>query len=149
MDTILEIAHSSKVAREWLNGGLLPINLSLVIVIGIFLWRSWRDHVGPGPWWKGWGVPTACALFWIFFADGLRAGLVWALLRVETGQRPPFEIRNYISPETINVGLSVAGIIGVLASLRCVYLFTPPRWGHWGWFSTMLLTAAWLAFIHQ
>ena len=82
-------------------------------------------------------------------ADGLRAGLVWLLLRVEVGALPPFDMHHFVSPDTINVGFAIAGAIGVCASLKCIYLFTPPKWGHWYWIASAGSTAAWLIFTHQ
>lgn len=147
MDSILSIIQGSKIAREWLNGGLLPLNISLCVVIGLFLWDIRRQN-GRG-WTKVEGVRTACALWWIFFGDGLRAGLAWLLLRVEVGAMPPFDAHDFISPEFVNVGFALAGIIGVVAALRCIKLFTPPSWGHSYWIASACWTVAWLTYIHQ
>lgn len=147
MDSLLHIIQNSKIIREWLNGGLVPLNVSLVIVIGLFLFDTFRLH-GRG-WSKVEGVRTACTLWWIFLADGIRAGLAWSLLRIEVGGRPPFDAHRFLSPDNINLGFIFAGIIAVCASLNCIRLFTPPKWGHWYWIASAVSTAAWLLFTHQ
>lgn len=138
-----ELIRSNLIIREWVNGGLLPLNISLVLVIGLFLWESWRS-----PEVHSWadmqklsGVSTGCALMWIFSADALRAGAAWSILR-ELNDRGPPPIAHGVDTSMIAVNLAfiVAGIIGLLASIRCIYLFTPPWLGHSYWIASLALT---------
>jgi hypothetical protein len=136
-----ELLRNNLIIREWLNGGLLPLNLSLVLVIGLFLFDSWRT-----PDVRTWldmnrvpGVSTGCALLWIFIADALRAGTAWVVLR-ELNDGGPRVLAQGVVPETmvaINVAFILAGVIGLLASVRCIYLFTPQWLGHWYWIGTV------------
>lgn len=153
-----EILRNNLVIREWVNGGLLPLNTSLVIVIGLFLWDKaieamlWRRQSFPGVEWvdlhRTWsqfqeteGVQTACALFWIFLADALRAGAAWSILNYRIAVSVPEDPANVVATvHLVNLAFIVAGIIGLLASLRCIYLFTPIRWGHWYWIGSVALT---------
>ena len=139
-----EMLRHNLIMREWLNGSLLPLNLSLIFVIGLFLWDTYQENH------RGWsvvaGVPVACALWWIFAADAVRAGTVWMILRL-SNRIPAIAV---LDPSTgtamawANVALIMAGIAGVMASLRCAYLFTPKAWGHWYWIGTALVTLSFL-----
>ena len=124
--------------REQLNGGLLPLNLCLVGVIGMFLWHTWRRF--GHDWTRIPGVRTACALFWIFAADAARAGFVWLILRMQN-RGGTSELILHVA----NFGFVIAAFAGLIAILRCVYLFTPKAWGHWGWIGSAGVTAAFLA----
>lgn len=134
---IEEMLRNNLIIREWLNGGLLPLNISLVLSIGLFLWTTRREY-GPG-WSKVDGVPTACALLWIFASDGIRAGLVWNILYKSNAHAPMIEAAS-VSMVLINIGLVLAGIAGLTATMRCIYLFTPPRLGHWYWLASIVAT---------
>ena len=139
------------IIREWLNGGLVPLNLSLVFVICLFLWDSYAVlHKKMGlRWVDAPGVHTACALAWVFSADALRALSVWVAFRVDTILALPLDI-NATSLLIIasTIGVTVASVIGVAATLRCIFLFTPKGWGHWYWIGTVLVDATWLAWTH-
>lgn len=154
-----EILRNNLIIREWVNGGLIPLNISLVLVIGLFLWnsaldaRAWRTtNNGYLTWfdvpetWERFqktnGVQTGCALFWIFLADGFRAAAAWTVLNYRLN-----DVATPINPapmmkliELVNVAFIFAGVVGLLASLRCIYLFTPPRWGHWYWMGSVVVT---------
>lgn len=128
-------AIDNLVIREWLNGGLLPLNISLVIAIGHSLNRT-RIELGSG-WQLHPGVASACAFWWIFLADGIRAGLVWITLRTQNRGGSVASIDGLLTH-----GYMIAATIGVLASLRCIYLATPRKVGHWGWIISALSTLA-------
>lgn len=133
---------SNLVIREWLNGGLLPLNLCLCFVIARFLWDAWRM------WGAGWthapGVRGACALFWIFAADAARAGFVWIILRTQNRH-----LSSRLVEQISNIGFMIAALVALLAILRCIYVFTPKTWGHRGWVFSACLTAAFLALSHS
>ncbi len=174
-DIVREFLMNNLIIREWVNGGLLPLNISLVVIIGIFLWDEWVKSQYPGGWrelrihpyihirdhYRRWhrrsGVPTACALIWIFAADAVRAGSAWYILWVANNKlpvRPPVLESMWVSS-----GFIVAGVIGLVASIRCIYLFTPdwdapqwvpskmvPYWRHWYWVTSLMLTFAFQIF---
>ena len=141
-----------------MNGGLLPLNLSLVVVIGLFLWAEWREAIlqtrsSPltvflpidsfSTFQRAEGVQTACALWWIFLADAIRAGAAWSILNFRLGVAPvptAVEIPVMGAIAWVNAGFIIAGVVGLIASLRCIYLFTPPRWGHWYWIGSVVTT---------
>lgn len=131
-----EIFRNNLIIREWVNGGLIPLNLSLVIVIGLFLWGHFRESVHFGAYIGGWerfqhmdGVATACALLWIFLADGIRATGAW--LTLNFGSRVE---------ELVSWLFIIAGLMAIAACLRCIHLFTPPHWGHRYWLLTVAVT---------
>lgn len=135
------VIFDNLIIHEWLNGGLLPLNLSLLLAIGHTLYLTRRIH-GRGWTWVP-GIPTACALWWIFFADGLRAGLVWLTLRQQN------EGGSFITIDgTTTYFYILAAAIGVLASLRCIYLFTPKEIGHLGWIVSAISTVTFVVFSH-
>lgn len=137
-----DIINKNLFIREFLNGGTFPLSLFLAIVIGIHLWNTYREF-GSG-WSKQEGTQTACALFWVFFAESLRAGLVWWTLRsVNDGQRLPPDIEL-----VFNIGLTFAGLALVIMLLRCSYLFTPPKWGNKVWIASVSITTLFLILSH-
>lgn len=131
----------SLIIREWLNGGLLPLNISLVIAIGHSLNCARREH-GAG-WTQMPGVASACAFWWIFLADGIRAGLVWLTLRTQNRGGSVAAI-----DALLTYGYIIAAVIGVMASLRCIYLSTPRSIGHWGWLTAAYATAVFVVGSH-
>lgn len=129
------------IIREWLNGGLVPLNLALLIAIGFTLLDA-RQTSGRG-WNKRPGVAQACAFWWIFFADGMRATLVWITLRTQNRGGSVDSINDIL----IN-GYIIAALIGVYAVLRFIFLSTPKSIGHWGWIISAISTAAFVVLSH-
>lgn len=134
-------AIDNLIIREWLNGGLLPLNICLMLAIGHSLNCARREH-GRG-WTQMPGVASACAFWWIFCADGIRAGLVWLTLRTQNRGGSIAAI-----DALLTYGYILAAAIGVLASLRCIYLSTPRSVGHWGWILSALSTVAFVVTSH-
>jgi len=136
---------SNLLIREWLNGSLLPLSLNLAIIIAVFLWDSWIEaREGNLNWWTMSGVPTGCALFWIFILDGTRAGSVWIILRITNDGVPvPQWVRDYST-----VALIVAALGLAITMLRCTFLFTPPRWGNAYWIYSVVSTVLFLIVSH-
>jgi hypothetical protein len=130
-------ATHNLIIREWFNGGLVPLNLCLVVVTTMFLWDTLQAH-GRG-WTRQPGVSSACALWWIFAADAIRAVFVWVILRQQNRGLPIVDFA-----ELANFGFMIAALISLAATLRCIFLFTPKAWGHWGWVGSALITCAFL-----
>jgi hypothetical protein len=127
--------------REWLNGSLFPLSLNLSIIIAVFLWDSFLEGTRQSArWWKMPGVPTACALFWIFGMESVRAGTVWLILRITNdGGVVPVWLS-----DVANASITIAGIILIITMLRCTFLFTPPRWGNRVWVYSIISTVTFL-----
>lgn len=147
MNFYANATFTNLVLREWLNGSLFPLSANLAFIIGVFLWDSWLysiAHPDGSRWWKMDGVPTACALFWIFSLESLRAGSVWIILRITNdGHEVPHWVREFT-----NVLLVVGGAGLAIMILRCTYLFTPPRWGNRFWLYSLATTLAFLLLSH-
>ena len=135
-------AHYNLIIREWLNGSLLPLSLSLTFIIGVFLFNNWRGDGGGWTlrWTKRRGIKVSCALFWLFAAESIRAGTVWALLRIANDNQRVTDILDFF----VNVGFIAGAIALIGAFLRCNFLFTPQRWGHWYWVASLIVTILFL-----
>lgn len=119
--------------REWLNGGLIPLNVCIIIIILHSLWEASRKY-GPG-WATQPGIASACALLWIFTADLIRSAVAWSLLH-DQGRSQPLQ---YLSSNTTMLYI-IAGTMASCATFRLIYTLSPSRWGHWGWVSAAILT---------
>lgn len=126
------------VIREWLNGALFPLSLALAFIIGVFLFDTWRIHG------RGWttlpGIRTSCAMWWLFSAESIRAGIVWILLRIQNDGQRVTDALDY----AVNVGFMFGATALIVAFLRCIFLFTPPKWGHVYWVASVLVTVLFL-----
>ncbi len=125
---------SNYAIRESMNAALVPLTIFLLVAIGDCLLRVYRE-LGPG-WSRYPGIQTACALWWIFLAAGMRSFQAWLQLRSQ--------IRGgaVLPEDPAAIGYTFAGVIMVGAMLRCLYLFTPRSIGHWGWVLSALFSAA-------
>lgn len=133
------MVHHQALLREVTNGIAFILFFSHVLMISVFLWDTWVEK-GPLPIvrWQGVpGVPTACALWWIFAAEGYRACIVWmsyVLGRMPNGNT---EIAKSIYFATNSVlssfGYLIAGLVLCTALLRGIYIFTPPDWKRRVW----------------
>jgi hypothetical protein len=140
-----DVVTNNLIIREWLNGSLFPLSLNLSLIIAVFLWDSYfAARESRQKWFNMDGVPTACALFWIFSLDGVRAVSVWVILRINNnGMEVPMWMR-----QTTNVALALAAFGLMLTILRCTYLFTPPRWGNRYWIYSLVSTLIFLMISH-
>jgi hypothetical protein len=129
-------------AREFLNGALFPICCFLSWIVGLYLWDTYRAY-GQG-WNNQPGVRTACAIWWVFTAEAVRAGTVWFLLREQNDLVELSERVRHISGWLILIG----GLVLVATLLRCTFLFTPPKWGHRIWIIASLTTIIFLTISH-
>jgi hypothetical protein len=136
------LANSNLVIREWLNGSLFPLTINLTFIIGVFIVDSYLESVRLKlRWLRMPGMATATALWAIFLFESLRAAIVWWALRTEGGI--PHWALGWSDAALILVGLGL-----VPALLRCTYIFTPPKWGHWFWFGSAVATMLFLFFSH-
>lgn len=120
-------------AREWLNAGLIPLNVCIIVIISYTLVSAYRTH---GPGWTNYpGVKSACAFWWIFVADLIRATMAWAFLNAQNEGRPLGGVNN-----AATVAYLVAAIIACLATFRLIYALSPDSWGHKGWIASLALT---------
>lgn len=126
--------------REVLNGAAFPLSVMLLLIIGWYLFETYRRY-GHG-WTREPGVATACALAWMFFAESCRAGIVWYALRVQNDGGKLTDTFKVAS----NIILVVAGVVLVLSLLRCTFIFTPPHLGNWTWIVSLFITATFLSF---
>ena len=137
---------SNLIIREILNGSLFPLCINLSLVIGIFLVTTYLEaKESSESWWTMPGVPTGCALFWVFLLESVRAFSVWIILRTTNdGRLVPEWVRDWT-----NVSLIAAAAFLVVTMLRCTYLFTPPRWGNSFWIYSIMTTIAFLVLSHM
>lgn len=118
-----QVLEQNLLIREWLNGSLFPLTANLALVIGVYLYQCFYEAKRDG---KSWlhvaGIQTACALFWVFGAESVRAVFVWLSLRTKNDghQLAPFV------DQFSTAMLIFAAAVLVAAVLRCTYLFTPP-----------------------
>jgi hypothetical protein len=118
-------ATENTIIREWLNGALFPLSINLTVIIAVYLWQSFQYGRTHGfRWTQLSGVKTACALFWVFFAESVRAGFVWLSLRMTN--RSGFTLTQPLI-DIANGFLVVSALVLTAALLRCTYIFTPPN----------------------
>jgi hypothetical protein len=141
----IELFSQNLVIREWLNGSLLPLTANLAFIIGVYLYQAYQYGKSHGfTWTRLEGVPTACALFWVFLAESIRAGFVWILLRTTNDGfkvSPDFETFS-------NVSLIFGAAILVASVLRCTYIFTPPYYRRVYWVFSLVTTVSFLIVSH-
>lgn len=133
------------IIREFLNGSLTPLSFNLTIVLTIFLFESYKEGQERGVKWNRIpGVATGCALWWIFGAETIRAGIVWYILREHNDGLPLPVWFEYFS----NFAFMVAAFSLIVTMLRCTYIFTPPIWGNRFWIYSAISTAIFLTISH-
>jgi predicted Co/Zn/Cd cation transporter (cation efflux family) len=119
--------------REWLNAALIPLNVCIMFIIAHSLFEARRIH-GHG-WTDAPGVKSACAFWWIFLADLIRASMAWSFLNAQNDGR---------STDTISSAATifylVAALIAALATFRLIHALSPIAWGHKGWAAAAGLT---------
>lgn len=121
------------VVREWLNAALIPLNLCILVIISHSLLESYRTH-GHG-WTNAPGVKSACALWWIFLADFIRASMAWSFLNAQNNGNS-VEFISYTS----TIVYLTAALIAAPATFRLIYALSPVSWGHKGWAAAAILT---------
>lgn len=123
--------------REWLNAGLIPLTACILFIIAYSLLESYRLN-GRG-WTSAPGVKSACALWWIFLADLIRASMAWTLLNAQNEGRAS----EYLS-SSATLFYMAAAVIAALATFRLIYALSPTSWGHSGWVVAAGITAVFM-----
>jgi len=138
-DLMRLVSENNVFIREWLNGCLIPLNLSMILIITYTVWRQTGFAYG---WSKYPGANSACALWWIFFADLMRAVLAWTILRAT--ELNPQAFVTYQTMPGATIGYMVVAVISTCATFRCIYCLTPGKWRHFTWIMTALFSAAFI-----
>lgn len=129
------IAVNNVMIRGWLNGDLIPLNLCMMFIIGYTVWRQTKFSWG---WTKYPGANSACALWWIFFADFLRSVMAWAILRAT--QIQGVTIVTYQTSPVATLIYIAAGVIATVATLRCIWCLTPVKGRNVTWIFALSFT---------
>lgn len=128
--------------REWLNAGLIPLNMCILIVISGTFWDAYQKHG------RGWtqlpGMQTACAFWWLFLADLTRACLAWYFLHHQNSTNSNQITVPYV-PALVYVAV---GVVATAATFRLIYTLGPDSWGHKGWVAAALATIATIIALH-
>jgi hypothetical protein len=131
------VSHQALI-REMINGSAMILFLTLTMMVSVFMWDTMVEYtksryfVGTPrdpsrSWTHAPGIPTACALWWVFIAETYRTGAVWSLYQIGKGQRDGgifFDGGSYWT----SYGYLLAGIALNAGLLRAIYIFTPPEW---------------------
>jgi heme A synthase len=134
MSILDTVALSNVFIREWLNGGLIPLNISMMAVITYTVWRQTKFSWG---WTKYPGANSACALWWIFCADLMRSVLAWAILRNVN-----------LNDQMVALSYMVIAVIATCATLRCIWCLTPVRGRNITWISALLFTVVFMVMVY-
>lgn len=140
------VVQHQALIREWINGSAMILFFTLTCMVGVFMWdtaveyaqRKYFDMSLPREtragrsWQHAPGVPTACALWWVFLAETYRTGAVWTLYQYGKNAKDAsvfFDSGAYFS----SYGYLLAGIGLNFGLLRAIYIFTPPDWKRRVW----------------
>lgn len=125
------IVISQALIREVINGMSMVLFFTLTFLTWIFMWDTFIDKAKPD-WRHERGIPTACALWWVFAAETYRTGAVWWLYQLgkEQGSAGVF-----FTPDgyATSYGYLIAGAMLIGGLLRSIYIFTPPKWERRVW----------------
>lgn len=147
------VVHQALI-REWINGYAAVLCMALTSMIVVYMWDTFVEYSSatvfvklggvfegrrrPLPAERDWrhapGIPTACALFWVFAAESYRTSCVWALYQIGKAQGTNvasvfFDSTSYWS----SYGYLLAGIALNGGLLRAIYIFSPPDWKRAVW----------------
>lgn len=149
------VVHNQALIREVINGFTMVLCLTLAIMIAVFMWdtfveyseKRFRELIGSSnrTWSHAPGVPTACALWWIFAAEAYRTGAVWTLYQLgkrENDNGAFFATAGYFT----SYGYLLAGIALIGGLLRAIYIFTPPEWKSKAWIYAAVGAAIFVSF---
>jgi len=90
------------------------------------------------------GVPTGCALFWVFAMETVRAGWIWWILReTNDGNQVAQWVREFSNYSFVAAATVLAATI-----LRCTYLWSPPKWQRGFWIYSAASTIIFLFISH-
>lgn len=127
--------------REWINGALIPLNVCIILMITYQLYVARRTY-GKKRWTRMPGISSACAIWWVFLAELIRAFLAWYILNRQS---------NGIIVDYTDVWITtlyaVAAVIALLATFRLVFTLAPRSVAHQTWIASCVLTAVFLGFV--
>lgn len=118
--------------REYVNGALLILNISIIIIISHQLYVSRSLH-GHG-WSKKPGVASACAMWWVFVAEAIRSWLAWSALHLQSSNN---NYANWDQSHSRAWLWILAGILASAGTARLIYTLSPPKYGHRAWISAI------------
>lgn len=144
------VSHQALI-REVINGLCMVLFLTLTLMVMVFMWDAFADNFierrekripHSTSWTTTPGVPTACALWWVFAAESYRTGAIWVLYNIGKAlHRSPYPTS---SNDGVGVfgeagfgstfGYLVAGVMLIGGLQRSIYIFTPPEWKRKVWF---------------
>lgn len=146
------VAHQALI-REVINGFCMVLFLVLTVLVMIFMWDAFVTSK-TSRWTNTPGVPTACALWWVFAAESYRTGAIWWLYNVgkdhHTSPYPTasstgigvFGDAGFMS----TFGYLVAGVMLIFGLQRSIYIFTPPEWKRKIWLQATIAAGAFCLF---
>lgn len=135
--------HQSLI-RENVNGATSVTCLVLAAVVALFMIESRNEG---GDWRHLPGVPTACALFWVFTAEWYRTASIWWLYR-NPATRHIASLNDNAIGMGWSLGYSISGILLIMGLLRAVYMFTPPLFQESLWRITFIYIVMFLIGSH-
>ena len=125
--------------REVINGLGMVLFMTLTIMISVFMWDTWVAAKPGRDWRHAPGMPTACALWWVFAAETYRTGAIWALYNIgkhlHNSPYPTFTGVGVFGEAgfATSFGYLIAGMMLIGGLQRSIYIFTPPEWKRRVW----------------
>lgn len=155
-DFIAFIVAYQALIREVINGVGMVLFLTLTLLVMVFMWDTWVENssymmllrsrsgltVTSRDWRETPGIPTACALWWVFAAETYRTGAIWWLYNVGRHHHRIQHTTDISGPGVgvfneagffASFGYLIAGVMLCGGLLRAIYIFTPPGWKHKVW----------------
>jgi hypothetical protein len=134
------VTHQALI-REVINGFCMVLFLALTLMVLVFMWDTWVVTNPKRDWRTAPGMPTACALWWIFAAESYRTGAIWALYNIgKHDHRSPFPTADAAGIGVFGeagfwstFGYLTAGVMLIVGLQRAIYIFTPPEWKRKVW----------------
>lgn len=122
--------------REVINGFCMVLFLALSLMVLVFMWDTWISANPKRDWRTAPGMPTACALWWIFAAEAYRTGAIWFLYNIgKHMHRSPYPTADGAGVGVFgeagfgsSFGYLIAGVMLIGGLQRAIFIFTPPEW---------------------
>jgi hypothetical protein len=146
------VVHQALI-REVINGFCMILFLTLSLMVLVFMWDTWIASNSTRDWRGAPGMPTACALWWVFAAETYRTGAVWVLYNIgRSHNTSPYPTANNIGIGVFGdagywstFGYLIAGFMLVGGLQRAIYIFTPPSWNRRIWLYSTLSASVFCA----